>query len=184
MSDAPSCKVVVAEVDYNVPQIRADHRWWLALPHRATRWIRLSPPRRRLAIEVLVALVVARVWLVLRPFKTVAARLGTPLTVGEFASVAPSKLDEDQAAQAREVAMMVRWIARFVPFRAVCLQQAVAAKTVLARRHIPSVLHFGVLRQAEGGRARIRAHAWLAAGTVEVTGFEFADKYQEIARFV
>jgi hypothetical protein len=55
---------------------------------------------------------------------------------------------------------------------------------MLGRRGIPSIMHFGVARSASGGRIVLKAHAWLEAPPVEVTGLDEAPEYQEIARFV
>lgn len=158
--------------------------WWLALPRWGLRWVRLTPARRTLAVEALFALIQARVWLMWRSFSAVAERLGTPVPADQITGPLQTALDDHQTLQAREVAMMVRWIARYVPFRAVCLQQAIAARAMLTRRGIPSVMHFGVRREVQHGRINILAHAWLDVGTIEITGFDLAGEYQEIARFI
>jgi hypothetical protein len=46
-------------------------------------------------------------------------------------------------AVAREIGWAVTTGARHVPFRAVCLPQALAARMMLKRRRVPSVIHFG-----------------------------------------
>ena len=71
--------------------------------------------------------------------------------------------------------------ARYVPFKAVCLPQAMAARVMLKRRGVPSVMHFGAAR---GDDKPLDAHAWLDAAGVEVTGYPVADKFAEIACFV
>jgi hypothetical protein len=71
--------------------------------------------------------------------------------------------------------------ARYVPFRAVCLPQAMAARLMLKRRGIASTMHFGA---AKGEAKPLDAHAWLDAAGVEVTGFPVAEKFAEIACFV
>jgi hypothetical protein len=71
--------------------------------------------------------------------------------------------------------------ARYVPFKAVCLPQAMAARVMLKRRGVASVLHFGAAR----GQAKpFDAHAWLDADGVEVTGYPAAKDFTEIACFV
>ena len=85
---------------------------------------------------------------------------------------------------AREISTIVLWVSRFTPFRSVCIQQAIAARIMLHRRGIPSVLSFGVARTVDAGAIKLTAHAWLRAGQVEVTGYDVAAQFQEIARFV
>ena len=70
---------------------------------------------------------------------------------------------------------------RYVPFKAVCLPQAMAARIMLGRRGVASVLHFGA---AKGKDRPIDAHAWLDAAGVEVTGYPVAAQFAEVACFV
>jgi hypothetical protein len=55
-----------------------------------------------------------------------------------------------------------------MPFRALCLQQALAAHAMLRRRGIASVIHFGTARAGQG---LADGHAWLDAAGVRVTGY-------------
>jgi hypothetical protein len=68
-----------------------------------------------------------------------------------------------------------------VPFDAVCLPQAMAARVMLKRRGVKSVMHFGA---AKGADKPLNAHAWLDAAGVEVTGYPAARNFAEIACFV
>lgn len=78
------------------------------------------------------------------------------------------------------------WAARHVPFNAVCLPQAMAARIMLKRRGVDSVLHFGarIGQNKIGPDKPIDAHAWLDAAGVEVTGYPVANTFAEIACFV
>ncbi len=71
--------------------------------------------------------------------------------------------------------------ARYLPFKAVCLPQAMAAQAMLRRRGVTSVMHFGAAR---GEEKPLDAHAWLDAAGVEVTGYPVAERFAEIACFV
>jgi hypothetical protein len=146
------------------------------------RFGQISRRRRALVVEAAVWLLVARVALLAVPFPKLARRLG------DF--VAPS--DErvaiarrDGTAQDARLAEDVGWAtvraARHVPFKAVCLPQAMAARIMLTRRGVASVLHFGA---AKGTDKPIDAHAWLDAAGVEVTGYPVAGQFAEIACFV
>jgi hypothetical protein len=149
---------------------------------RLRRFAEIGAQRRRLLVEAACWLLVARVALLVVPFPRLARR------IGDF--VAPS---DDRVATARRggsandarVAEEIGWAtvaaARHVPFKAVCLPQAMAARIMLRRRGVASVLHFGA---AKGREKAIDAHAWLDAAGVEVTGYPVAAHFAEIACFV
>jgi Transglutaminase-like superfamily len=87
----------------------------------------------------------------------------------------------DDVRLAETVGWVVTHAARHVPFKAVCLPQAMADKIMLKRRGVNSVLHFG----AKMGQGRlIAAHARLDAAGVEVTGYPVAKTFAEIVCFV
>ena len=88
---------------------------------------------------------------------------------------------QQQAVLAREIGWAVTRTARYVPFKAVCLPQAMAAQFMLRRRKIASVMHFGA---GKGVDKALDAHAWLDAAGVEVTGYPVAPHLAEIACFV
>ena len=155
------------------------HRRWKLLRHRVNRTRQVGHRERLLLAEAIWALATARFQLATQPFPRIARRLGGFVT--------PAKAREANAAQVassddRVTASKVGWAvtraARHVPFGAVCLPQAMAAKTMLARRGIASVMHFGTMR---GEKLSLAAHAWLDAAGVEVTGYPVEASFTEIA---
>ncbi|MEP7221702.1 MAG: lasso peptide biosynthesis B2 protein [Novosphingobium sp.] len=152
-------------------------------PKRLRRLFHLSWRGKLLAFEALAMLAIARIWLIVRPFQRIAVHLGTAVPTSQPDDTERHLLAEPQLAQARQVSAAVRWIARFAPFRAVCIHQSIAAKMMLRRRDIPSTMYFGVSRNVEEGQIKLAAHAWVRAGQVEMTGFDEAPLFQEIARF-
>ena len=145
------------------------------------RFGRLPNRRRMLLTEAVYWLAVARIALVAMPFRKLAARFGVVHTPAQAALVPQPPHAGDARAVASEVGWAVTRAARYVPFRAVCLPQAIAAKAMLDRRHIASVMHFGV---ATHPGARMDAHAWLDAGGVEVTGYPLRPDFVEVACFL
>lgn len=139
----------------------------------------LGRDRRRLLREAVLTLAYARLWLATTPFRKAARRLGrvTPVTEPELAE------ESDAAAilQARDIGWAIRLAAPRMPFKAVCLQQAVAGKLMLRRRGIASVIHFGVARPT--AQEEMKAHAWLDAGPVRLTGYPVPPEFAEVARF-
>lgn len=138
--------------------------------------------RQALVAEACAAMFAARVTLARHPFSRVSQ------TLGEFtrpddprAADQAAPTTEEDAATARAVRWAIRASAPFLPFRAVCLQQAMAARRMLQRRGIASVMHFGA--PAEGERP-IDAHAWLDAAGIKVTGYPLPEGMREIACFV
>lgn len=132
-----------------------------------------------LLVEAVASLALARLALFFVPFKVLAARFGVVKTRDE--STGRLTLSDEQQARAVEIGWAVTRAARYVPFRAVCLPQAIAAKAMMSRRRIASVMHFGVMRQPNEPLA---AHAWLDANEIEVTGFPLMPECVEIARFL
>jgi hypothetical protein len=153
-----------------------------ALRSKWARFARLDGRRRTLLLEAVLWLALARLVLLLVPFPYIARRLGifsapaAGLTKGR-----PEDPPPGMAGLARDIGWAVTRAARHVPFKAVCLPQALAAKIMLRRRRVSAVLYFGVARAAEGP---IEAHAWLLAAGVEVTGYPVAERFTPIACFV
>jgi Transglutaminase-like superfamily len=70
--------------------------------------------------------------------------------------------------------------ARNVPWNAVCLPQAMAAKAMLARRGCGSSFHLGADFDAQG---KLVGHAWLVAGSTVVVGATGIAGVTPLARF-
>lgn len=137
---------------------------------------------RALVAEAFVWLLLARLALIVVPFPVLARRLGTFVAPGDGRAIAAqSDGTAARADTAGRIGLAVNRAARNAPFTAVCLPQAMAARIMLTRRGIPSVLHFGA---AKGRRKAVDAHAWLDAGGVEVSGYPVAAKFTEIACFI
>jgi hypothetical protein len=150
---------------------------WKIWRHRVNRSRQVGHRERLLLAEAIWSLAAARLQLATQPFPRIARRLGgfvTPLQAR--ANSQPASPDAE--ATAAMVGWAVTRAARHVPFGAVCLPQAMAAKAMLARRGISSVIHFGTRR---GEALSLAAHAWVDAAGVEVTGYPVEDNFTEIA---
>jgi Transglutaminase-like superfamily len=146
------------------------------------RFRQVGNRRRRLAIEAAAWLLIARLALIFVPFPKLARRLGTFVPPSDRRIVAARAAGAKRhAALAAEIGWAVTRAARHVPFKAVCLPQAMAARVMLKRRGVDSVMHFGA---AKGGTKPFDAHAWLDAAGVEVTGYPVALRFAEIGCFV
>jgi hypothetical protein len=131
-------------------------------------------------VEAVLWLLAARLALVVVPFPKLAQRLGRFVSPDEARHLGTgSTALETQAAA--DIGWAVTRAARYVPFKAVCLPQAMAAQAMLRRRGVASVMHFGAAR---GDATLLDAHAWLDAAGVEVTGYPVASRFAEIACFM
>lgn len=85
-----------------------------------------------------------------------------------------------RTADVRRVAVMVRRASKNVPWTSKCLDQALAAKVMLAHRRISTTVYFGVNHDRQG---RLAAHAWLRSGNLYVTGGAIRGRYTIINTF-
>lgn len=125
-----------------------------------------NPTRLRLRkAEIALCLAVARFLIFAVPFRFYHRTLG-PL--GNHNLIEPQKLDEESFRQVRIIGRHILNIANRVPFKAVCLPQAMAGRWMLARRNIKSQIFIGV-RKGEGIKP-VDLHAWLMVDDYCVTG--------------
>jgi hypothetical protein len=156
--------------------------WLRRAARKLRRFGQVGGRRRGLVIEAALWLLVARMALLAVPFPRLARRLGAFVSpTDERVTLAGRDASPQDAQFAEEIAWATARAARHVPFKAVCLPQAMAARIMLRRRGVASVLHFGAAR---GRDKPIDAHAWLDAAGVEVTGYPVAGLFAEIACFV
>lgn len=139
----------------------------------AERWRRLRG-RLGLPLEAVLCLALARLACLFLPFQRTLTLLGLRLCPRDTArplSPAPNP-------RARAVGLMVTHMAKRMPFRAVCLQQSLAAVLMLKRRGLPVDVCLGVARDAGGA---LVAHAWSQCEGHPVTGESEDGTYQLIA---
>lgn len=96
-------------------------------------------------------------------FKTLAPRLG----VADGAAAYCLLLSSEHEARARLIGQAIRLVARYTPWNSNCFPQAIVARCLLGVYGIPCLLYFGVRQEPD---STLKAHAWVAAGRVAVTG--------------
>lgn len=141
--------------------------------------MRLGLRRCALLAEASGALLAARLRCRLWPFRRLARHLGGLKPAATALAAAP--FDPQAAETIRAVRWAIAAAAPRMPFRAACLQQAIAARALLRRRAIGSVLRLGV---GDPSGTLLEAHAWLEAGTLEVTGYPIDPALAEVGCFV
>jgi hypothetical protein len=130
----------------------------------SSRAHRLSPARLALHAEALASVVAASLAIRLLPFRRVVEARPPGRARGEV-----------------DIALLraaVRAWARRVPWRAKCFESGVALRAMLARRGIPSTLHYGI-----GSGEDLIAHVWLSVDGETVIGGEEAAKFAQVAEF-
>ena len=136
------------------------------------RFLALRRSERHLTVEAAFWLLLVRLAIGVLPFRS-ALRL-LRIAPGEAAG---GRID---ASEASEIGRAVERAARHVPFRAVCLQQALAALMMMRRRGLAGTARFGLARDAQG---ELIAHAWSHCGELPVTGVAAARGFVAVAAF-
>jgi hypothetical protein len=117
----------------------------------ALRYRQIDNRRRALLIEAVAGLLAARLALIFIPFPHLTRRLGAFVPPGDpRALTAKAAASPEQTRLVEAISWAVTRAAWYVPFKAVCLPQAMAARLMLKRRDIRSVMHFGA---AEGRKS-------------------------------
>ncbi len=80
--------------------------------------------------------------------------------------------------EARQIAWSVQRVAAAVPWRAVCLQQGLAAQWLLRRHGFDARLHYGIGKDQRGGLA---AHVWVTVDDTVLIGAEGSSAFAEVA---
>ena len=127
--------------------------------------------RRLLLVEASWCLARSSAAVALLPFRR-AVRVGG-------ATAGPPVSGPAEAAQVAEVRSAVDSVASRLPFRAKCFERALAARLMLRRRGIGTILFYGA--RWEG--AAMSAHVWLRSGETDVIGCENASDFHPLAQF-
>ena len=136
--------------------------------------IGLPRARKKLLVETVVLLSLARLAVLLLPFRWVAPLLG------EEGAQTPTVGNPAHVASILAVRKALRKVPKRVPWTSKCLDQAIAGKIMLARRGIPSTVYFGV---KSGDKGQIDAHAWLRSGPFYVSGGATRNRFAVINQF-
>lgn len=152
-----------------------------AIRAKGLRLLRAGLRNQALAAEAVVSLLVASIASRCVPFDRLSRRFGDFVPPDSIPAECSAVLEPEQWRRACAIGWAVRRAAPLMPFRAVCLQQAMAAQAMLARRGIGSVMRFGAAR---GETRPVDAHAWLDAGNVRLTGYPVPPGLVELGCFV
>jgi hypothetical protein len=140
----------------------------MRLAEKLTRFRALEGRDKWMLLHAIVWLAMARIMLIVMPFKKLAASLSGKQT--------SAKGDPDPELLER-ISFAVRAAAGNVPWRSDCFPRTIAARMILRHYGYTSTIHLGAERAEAGALA---GHAWLTSGDTVVTGGEELDRYTEM----
>jgi hypothetical protein len=141
---------------------------------RLHKFLCLSHADRFYLLEAAVWLGLARLALLILPFRWIALWLGRHMALAQdLAEGTPAEL-------LTRISWGVTTAGCHLPWDCTCLTQAMAGKAMLKCRGVPSTLCLGVAKDEE---TYLQAHAWLRCGDRILTGWQGIAKYTVIATF-
>ncbi len=133
----------------------------------------LSWGQQLLLLEALLLVAIARIAILVLPFRWIAKWLGRHMQ--------SSLQQPENLLTMRNVQWAVKAMAHRVPWKAECLVQAMAARSMLQRRSMNGTLFLGVAKDSSSDE--LKAHAWLKCGDQWVTGGRGAEKFAVVSTF-
>jgi len=130
-----------------------------------------------LLFEAAFYLSMTRILTIVLPIKMVLKVCGlNTVSKGNIVATAPKKAQDISVAV--NIGRAISRAARHVPFRAVCLQQALACAIMLRIRRVPVAVCFGIARSVSGS---LEAHAWSKSGNAILTGAHGMERFTVLA---
>lgn len=129
-------------------------------------------------VPVWLLLGIAKALIFMVSFGRLAPRLGVSVGILPWVPL----LNPEQEAQALQIGRVVRLAARYTPWVSNCFPQAVVARLLLGLYGIPYLLAFGLAREPK--TREMKAHAWVTAGRIRVTGGESFPHFTTVGCFV
>lgn len=123
--------------------------------------------RWALRVEAVVFVALARLILVVLPFRRLKPFLSRPLA----SPPAPAK---EQAIATASIQAAILWVWRRGMLRDSCFHRAIAAHLMLRRRRVPTWFHYGAATVAARG---LTGHVWLTSAIGPVVGGDQAPDY-------
>ena len=111
-------------------------------------------------------------------FKKLAPHLGVSAGIAPWIPL----LDSPAELRALQIGRVVRLAAGYTPWDSNCFPQAVVARLLLGIYRIPYALYLGLRKDHETGE--MKAHAWVAAGKIRVTGGNSFHQFTAVGCFI
>ncbi len=136
------------------------------------KFARLKFSDKRLIVEAVVFLFIARMTIIIMPYKVLKPMLGT------YKKQSVSSEAERRAI--RKVGNIIKAASERLPWKCNCLPQAITGRIMLKIRKIDSTIYLGMSKDKD---KKIIAHAWLKAGDIPVTGGYDNSEFTQVAYF-
>lgn len=122
----------------------------------------------------------ARVVILVVPFRVFSSWLGVYSKVNVYTP----DITMIQTRKARRLGCLVRASATVTPWESACFPRALVACFLLRLVGVPYVMHFGLAKNTNSSSEDpMKAHAWVIAGPVSVTGGEGLE-YSVVASYI
>ncbi|MGB0712105.1 MAG: lasso peptide biosynthesis B2 protein [Gammaproteobacteria bacterium] len=156
---------------------------WSVLARKWATWRGLGARQRHEVLHAWLRLGVVDLLLLVMPFRRLAPQLGESVSP----SVDSPPLALGDVLRARRIAANVRRAARYSPWPAKCLAQALVTRRFLHANGIACVVRLGLSKEpsAPSGSAGMKAHAWVeCADAVIIGGRGSRDTFTRVASFL
>jgi hypothetical protein len=141
---------------------------------RVGKFLRLSGPDRWFFAEAVISLGIARLVILMVPFRWISPFLGRHM------AKSPETIQLNHMDLVKRVSWAVQTASRHMPWKCKCLTQALAGKGMLKRYGVQSTLYLGVTK--DDGE-KLKPHAWLQTGHVFVTGARDMKSFTVVSTF-
>lgn len=127
------------------------------------------------------------VWLLLGVAKALIIAVSfkriSPL-FGDSGGIDPLRplIEPSQVNRAIQIGRVIRMAARYTPWDSNCFPQAIVARVLLGFNGIPYAMYLGLRRDPSG--PGLQAHAWVAAGRIDVTGGASFSRFTVVSMFL
>jgi hypothetical protein len=142
--------------------------------NRLAKFARLSGPDRLLFLEAAIWLGIARLGILIIPFRRIAPFLG------EHMAESPQRMAPAHRDHVERISWAIKTARRQVPWECTCLAQAMAAKGMFKLRGFQSTIYLGL---AKDGEEKLVAHAWLRCAEVTVVGMRGKGRFTVVSTF-
>lgn len=102
-------------------------------------------------------------------------------TLGEINTPVRKELSAFEYEAAEKIRLFTMRASRMVPWRSVCMDQAMTGVILLKKKRIPCTLYMGVRKKESG--SGLDAHAWVVCGDKIVLGGQKSQFYTVTASF-
>lgn len=141
---------------------------------KVRRFWQLQPDQRRLLLETISHLLLARLALHILPFRWLIWWFQRP-------SRQPELQGEARRAACQEVRLAIVYTNQLLQLNAVCFPRSIAAQTMLRHRGVSTTLYYGAATLAAEGV--LTAHVWLQDGDEGVIAHEGISQFHVLARY-